>query len=180
MHHTLLPETYHNELRRDYRRRAIFILCITTLIAVIIGLISLFPAYINSLLFGYDQSERVESLDAGISNTGFTKMNLMEIKNSAILAITASTSISDIDHANVADVITSLRGKVSIDSLLMTNQNNGVSVVVRGIAPKRSDLIDFSARLESDKRFEAVDLPVSDLAKSNNVPFSIKAWIKNI
>jgi hypothetical protein len=46
-------------------------------------------------------------------------------------------------------------------------------MAVSGKAVSRDALLSFSKALKSNHRFESVDLPVSNLAKSKDIEFSI-------
>jgi hypothetical protein len=49
-----------------------------------------------------------------------------------------------------------------------------VTVVLQGKALTREGLIAFKKNLEQDKRFSGVELPISDLAKSKDIPFALR------
>jgi len=48
------------------------------------------------------------------------------------------------------------------------------SIDIQGVALDRSALVSFANRLERKSIFASVDLPVSELATRNNIPFSLK------
>jgi Tfp pilus assembly protein PilN len=59
------------------------------------------------------------------------------------------------------------------------NNNAGILIAVSGIAQNRDSLASFVSALRDSGSFSSVDLPVSDLAKGDNLPFSIQIFIKN-
>ena len=68
-------------------------------------------------------------------------------------------------------------GSVSFTRGESSNGQIGARMFISGIAPTRKSLIDFSKSLNDTKAFASVDVPVSNLTKEKNVPFSVTLFI---
>ena len=71
---------------------------------------------------------------------------------------------------------------VKINSLLFDAKicnNCFSSILIRGHAETRSDLMDFIGSLSSSNYFEAIESPVSNLLDERDVYFSITIELKN-
>ncbi|MFC1802019.1 hypothetical protein ACFLY7_01080 [Patescibacteria group bacterium] len=63
--------------------------------------------------------------------------------------------------------------KVKIDTFLSEDRGEVNKVVLKGVAERRSNLIDLISVLREQENFTNVDLPISDLVKEVDVDFSI-------
>lgn len=55
----------------------------------------------------------------------------------------------------------------------LSYEHEGHTLVIEGVARTRADLVGYSATLESSEGVERVVLPIANLARNNDVPFSI-------
>ena len=66
------------------------------------------------------------------------------------------------------------RGGVSLNSIEIHREKGLAVIILEGRADTRENLVLFSKSLQRQPLFEKVDLPVSSLAKSSDVAFSIR------
>ena len=141
------------------------------------------PAYIYS-----KSSESVQQQILGSINTKDDSKLVMvrnELsKDSAILSATEQYLGGPV-YSRVIDGLVGVMGPVTYTSIsislnkssLSGNPSVGsssVTAVIQGVAPTRTALLDFENRLESIKKGNTVDLPISELTKSSDIQFSLK------
>lgn len=173
MIHTLLSSAAKDVLNREYRNRALIVLCFMLSLAGLIGVASLIPAFI-----AVDSEARAAtkglasagaSVDAGASN-----IETDLVLENALLRDLA-TPVDGGRFSSIISSIASLRQNVRISSMSLSwVATTTANVVVSGMAPTRDSLISFKSRLESLVPSGKVDLPVSELAKSKDVDYSLQ------
>lgn len=98
------------------------------------------------------------------------------IKEANQTAILLETKKESYLFSMIIEKLTTLAGAgVHISGYKLDRNDEGINeIVVTGMADTRFELADFKTRLESDELFESAALPLSNLAKDIDVPFSIK------
>lgn len=178
IHYTLLPEKEMRSLKREYRTRVFIILLFFISCGIIIGIISLFPAFILSYSQGKDSIEKIETIHKNRESRGIDLISKELSDNYQMIKKLKSEN----GIAKVSDIIfeiSKLRpNQISLNSFQIDKTKetatSSISVIIQGKAMARESLIIFKKNLESDKRIIKVELPISDLAKSKNVPFSVR------
>lgn len=173
MQHTLLPPTERSILRREYRIRAVVVLLFMIACAGTIGAISLLPAFLHASFEANSVSKKTASLkgDKDAVNTGKIES---ELAADAALAEAVSGRVGESHFSDIVKSIVSARGTVRITSFsLEYPSSTTMRVVVAGIAPNRSALLSFKSALGGILPQTTADLPISELAKSKDIPFSI-------
>jgi hypothetical protein len=172
MHYTLLTESERVNIHREYRIRALMVFCYTMAIAVAIGMVVLFPAYIAAYLSENSENQLVSAQQ--VENKDLAKMKNELIADAGTLRSLStyvnspaiSSLISEIVEAGSAVKIYS----VNVDSI----STSSAAISLQGIAPTRSVLLGFKAKLESLDKIAKVEFPISGLTKSVSVPFSLR------
>lgn len=169
---TLLPEQNKKSLFKEYRIRLFAVIFLFLTAFCLISTALLFPSYI-SLYFERgvleDESARItaeikEKNEKGIVET-LARINhtLVAVKPSESNVLTVTKLILD-----------KLPQGISIDRFVYTRGDGAdSSLSIQGIAGTRSELITFSRDLEKQPVFTKVDLPISNLAKQSEVPFTL-------
>ena len=177
IHHTLLPDEEIKELRKEYRVRLFIISLFFISLAIVVGILSLFPAYMSVYSpesWALTRSDEVQVNKQVVSTEDMQKE--LVLAQQAIAKLTAGedgTSYSDI----IQDILAHRSAGIFITSFEMSRvvgTSTTPDITVSGKASSREALIDFKKRLEGDVKFKKVELPVSDLAKSKDVKFSLK------
>jgi hypothetical protein len=119
-------------------------------------------SYLSEYNEASNQSDSFKAAQAQISQTN--DMALLLSKSSA------STPFS-----SVMSKLESLTGnEITIDSYKFTRKNALIdSIEITGMARSRVALSKFKDDLQNDKEFQKVDLPLSNLAKDKDIPFTI-------
>ncbi|MFA6315336.1 MAG: hypothetical protein WC648_03155 [Candidatus Paceibacterota bacterium] len=174
MYHTLVPQSERLALRRAYRRRYVVVLCFALSIAGIIGIVSLIP----SLLFVSIERKSAEielaSLIKAKDMSGLTEIQQQVAVSQGLLVHLAAGAVSPRSSDLIEDVVRN-RGNVRLTSVALTQvSTSSASMTIRGVAPTRESLLSFKGRLLTSYPGSKVDLPVSELARSADINFSIQ------
>lgn len=180
---TIITEQYAKILRRDYRIRLTSVLLFGVSIAFIIGICALIPSYMLSKEKLASASQDLQSLKTRREESGAARQE-KEIFASRDLINKVNSHVSPIALYSVVESIVSARSsgisltRMSVDTGAATAAKDALGTIsVSGVARDRDSLIAFKHNLEKNGRFTKVELPLSDLAKSRNIDFSIKASI---
>jgi len=175
----LLPFEERKRLQKEYLLRILVLFFWGIFITGIIGLASLLPAYFLSKTKYRSVTEEHQSL---------TKILELKEKNDNLASLLKELEEETTVLGNKTsillptDIFQKIIGKKSnaISLGAFTYQivpdkkdPNKKSLVVSGIAQTRESLVAFVDKLRGDSVFSRVDLPVSNLAKSSKINFSL-------
>ncbi len=174
MNYTFLPYTEELSLKRKYRIRVLVVLLFFLSVACVIGIGSLFPAYIHA---SFEEGLHLRDI-AALKNGGVVdtlKATEQDLSASTALMSNLSGSIVPGPFSGAIADITSVRGDIQIYSFTLSQSAPGkLSIVVGGFAPTRSSLLAFKSRLTNMAPGVSVTLPVSELARDTNIQFYIQ------
>lgn len=173
---TIITEQYEKMLRRDYRLRLASVVLFALSIICVVGIVSLIPSYILSN-DQYTSADRdLQALRTRREESGVVKQE-KEIFVSRDLINKVNAHVSPVYLSGIVEALVAERSS-GISITQMTVDMGAVSF--GGVARDRESLVAFKRNLEQSGRFIKVELPLSDLAKSRNINFSIKASITAI
>lgn len=183
IHYTLLPEEEIRKLRKEYRIRFIIILFFFISCAIIIGILSLFPSYILSRNQGSQAEKSREELQKSREERGIAQVEKELDQSKKII----NEIDAELPKAVFSDLVTSIASHRTSSILisdfeLKSTQAKGtttVEIVIQGKALTRDALLSFKKSLDQDKRFSSAELPISDLARSKDIPFAIRLIFMN-
>jgi len=174
MQHTLLPPQVRAHLRREYRIRVVIIFCFLLSLAGLVGAATLFPSFIFALNEEQSQIALLESLKQNKDESGVTTLELDFQRDNILinaLGVTQKVPRSSVTIQSIVGV----RKEVKLTSLAVeAPAPDSLSIIIQGIAPNRDTLLAFKIRLEELVPGGSVELPVSDLAKSKDIQFSMR------
>ncbi len=174
MQHTLLPPRERANLRREYRIRVVIIFCFLLSLAGLIGAATLFPSFIFALNEERDQIALLESLKEHKDESGVTALELDFQRDNALINALSVTSKVPRSSVTIQSIV-GVRKEVKLTSLSVDSPTpESLIVIIQGIAPNRDTLLAFKTRLEELVPGGGVELPVSDLAKSKDLQFSMR------
>jgi hypothetical protein len=172
MHHTLLPESERKLIHGEYHVRVFIVSCFVLFVIGVIGVTSLFPAFTFAYLSEKSGNLLVVSSDAEGKMANSMKA---ELKDDATLLSFIKSNISKPSYLGMISDIVSIRGTSMIYSMSFdTVSTSSAVIVMQGLSPTRNDLLAFKSRLESMKKGNIVELPISQLTKSTDLNFSLK------
>lgn len=178
IHYTLLPEPEIRTLRREYRVRVFVTLLLFVSCAIFIGSLSLLPSYFLSDDQGTKALKSAEELQKGREERGIDQVE-KELSRNQVILKQLSLEKSKVVFSDLIQTVGKYRSPQILISAfelssLQAKGTTTVTVVLQGKALTREGLIAFKKNLEQDKRFSGVELPISDLAKSKDIPFALK------
>jgi hypothetical protein len=174
MQHTLVTPVARKQLRREYHVRAWIVTLFVLSVAGIVGVASLLPAFLRGSLEERVQLNAIASLEKNKQDSGVVHIEQELIADKLLLAVLAEGSDRMLMSAEIQDLIT-IKGSVHLTSFAIERRNDGsVRIVVQGIAPTRESLLAFKTKVETTVPGTATNLPISQLAKSTNIQFSME------
>jgi hypothetical protein len=174
MQHSLLPTKERSILRREYRIRVLIVFCFLLSVSGLIGVATLFPSFLFAVDEKKVQLALLESIKKNDEDITVTKLELGFQKDNKIIQALSHESKTPRPSTTIQSII-SVRETVTLNSISVNAPIvDALEVVIQGMAPNRDTLLAFKSRLESLVPGGTVELPVSDLAKSKHIPFSMR------
>lgn len=166
------------KLRREYRLRAFVVLCFALSLVGVISIVSFLPAFLFATIEKQNALTELRLMNSTNNKSGITELQREMAFSQSLLG-----KLNDApDRARISLIIESIvsdRGPVRLDVLReMSRSTSTVRMFVKGFAPKRDDLLAFKSRLLASNPGSTIDLPVSELAKSADLDFSIMVNIQ--
>lgn len=174
MQHTLIPLHERIALRREYRTRVVIVFLFAISISIAIGLGALFPAFAQVSLEERQQLETIASLKKGKDTSGISGIE-SEFGRDRALVNSLLIRSAPFSYSRVVEDVIRIRGQVKIRAISVEQvATTTLAIIIQGIAPTRDALLAYHDRLENQAFGNSVDLPISELAKSKDIPFSLK------
>jgi diacylglycerol kinase family enzyme len=174
MNYTFLPQIERLKLKREYRTRALVVGLFILSTAMIIGTISLFPTYIDSKLQENSELAKIAEITKTNDANGLEEIKRELAFDNALLSFAEKTVSGNYYYEIISNIILA-KGSIKIGSISVTDfSTTTISFTIQGNAPTREGLTSYKNRLESTMPGSMAEVPLSDLAKSKDIPFSIK------
>lgn len=173
--YSLLPEKYIAQRRKDYRLRVMIVLLCGLAAAALVGAGALAPAFILSHSLEADAVTTAAAIKKDREDRGIDKIQ-KELSQTQPLIDALAAQESGIAFSSLVESLTARQSSGIMISSIQIARVEGTSSAtyeVSGVATTREALIGFKKSIEEDPRFGKVDLPVSGLAKSRDIHFSI-------
>ena len=173
MYHALLPTKTVKTLKTEYRARFFIVLLFFVSFAVLIASVFLLPSYLISSLAEKSAAANAQSAASGIAtNTTSITAGL----SSAGSLVTIISSFVSPPLSTIILRIAALRPRgISITSFDVSYAGSDHStVIIKGLAATRGNLVTFRNILEGDQVFSGVEVPISDLAPASHIQFSMQ------
>lgn len=174
MRHTLIPITLRKSLRHEYRIRAFVVLLFMISMSFVIGAVFLLPSFIHAALDRNAADMELAPLKAAAAKNGKLDSKSDLAKKANVIKILASSPKGKTEYSSIVKGVLDARGKSSITSISVTRTSpTTVVTTIVGMSPNREELLALKDRLLLSKLGNKVDVPVSLLAKSKNISFSL-------
>ena len=157
-------------LRREYRVRFVITLLFFVSCSVVVGIGALTPAFIFSYSQEKEALEKVKVLQKSREESGMEDISKELDRTGVYIKKLQSASSSPDFSPIISQIIGHKNPGISITSFKFSPD----IIYLGGKAATREGLVEFKKRLESDPGITSVELPVSDLAKSRDITFSLK------
>ena len=174
----LIPPAARKIVKREYWVRVLSVWMILAATAFAMITLLKIPVYVlvNSQMAALSSSYESATAD----DLEFKKSQDL-IKSANQMASLLVTDNEHVEFSEVINRIDSLSGEeVFVNSINMARVEKDLEkVTVRGEALTRAGLAGFKERLENDEMFLEATLPLSNLAKDVDIPFSIEVTLTN-
>jgi len=158
--YNLLPRPQKKKLLKEYRSRIAVMLCVIMTIIAGTFFASLFPSYFLSLSRERLLNEKLANLNrAASANTEVGHVSFAEVKKLSQVVSAATAGVSA--HETLSLITRYASEDVRITGFDVNSAEQAArKVQIVGIADTRDSILAFSKRLEQEKRFKKVDVPV--------------------
>ncbi len=170
---SLLPNQEKKRLRKEYRLRLLIVALIFFVTATIFGLIFLLPSYLLSLSKESVARDHLKSVQ-DVAKTNAKPELSAELKAANLQIVELKGSVEQMPIKKILDMVIKDRPEgLKINSFSLTRDAQAGTLLITGIAPTRESLVSFNKTLSAEPLFSKVESPVSELAKSKNIGFSL-------
>ncbi len=177
MRHTFLPNSERTQIYREYSVRVVAIFSVAIAVAVAVGAAALFPAFMRASTVERSALDAIAAGKAGSPSDAQVMQDELSADGKLLAALSGSRSASRL--SNALRQIALVRSRVSLSAISVARADAGsVDAVLQGTAPTRDELLSFKARLEGIAPGAVVDLPLSQLAQSTDISFSLHLTAK--
>jgi len=169
----LLPPQHRKQVVIEYRLRVISIVLVLVLIIVIIGAALLAPSYFLSRSKKDSANEQMALIERSIE---FRQSEISaELLRKARDRLTLLAD--DNERALFTEIVKALveekNSGIAISGISHVRSSGIGTLTVTGEALRRDNLLAFKEALVKSQIFSSVSLPVSDLARSSNIEFTL-------
>lgn len=182
IHYMLLPKEEMRILRREYRVRLSIIVLFFASCAILAGMIGLLPSFAQVRAEKKELLAKFEELEKTRKENGAEQIEKDLLRSQAIAKKILETENDAVYSSIVEKVIAKRPQQVALSFLDLGRSEDTATTTlmsVQGKAANREALLEFKKRLESDPAIKSVELPLSDLAKSRNVAFTVKIMVSH-
>ncbi len=174
MRYIFLPNQEQSILKRRYLIRVAIVAAFLLSGVGLVGIGSLFPAYISVYTEAQTQIRMIDSLKKDQVGTSISKLQDELKSDEEKIRVLSSMSTGAIPSELIGQ-IAGLRGSVKITSIILNDiGTTTATVTLGGIAPTRESLVSFKNNLQELSVGNKVELPISGFAKSKDIPFNLK------
>lgn len=174
MRHSFLPANEQNALKRIYRVHLSIVALFMLSLAGLIGIGSLFPAFISAYTEERAQIRATASLQKDKDSDESMRIQ-RELRADNSIVVSLSETVSLVRQSTIISRLAEARGPVHISAITITEMSTTTATAtIQGVAPTREALVAFKTRLEGLSPGNKVDLPIAGFAKSKDIPFSLK------
>jgi hypothetical protein len=173
MRHSFLPTIEQKKLKREYHIHVIIVALFFLSAVGLIGSGSLFPAYLTMNTEARQQQIAMDALKSDNDKSGIAELEReLALHNVRMAALSVQ---NDIPSSALIQNAVAARGTVRLSSIAVEHTSSTtVTIRISGQAPTRDSLVGFKTRLEKLEDGTKVELPISDFAKSRDIPFSLR------
>lgn len=177
----LLPATEKEALKKGFKLRFAAVFLFILSILFIVGIVFLLPAYILTPgnMFNYYSGDYSSAGATGGSSEEMLNIPAeIDSKTKLLQNILQEMPITEI----LQEIVQNLPQSVSINSINFSRDQSfkdkkGSVVTISGMASNRDSLVGFASALQESDKFSDINMPVSNLAKGSNLPYTMYIFI---
>ncbi|MCR4334438.1 MAG: hypothetical protein NUV47_01770 [Patescibacteria group bacterium] len=168
----LLPEKYKKRLENEYNIRLAIVVFVLIFLITLISVAFLTPSYLLSKTKETEVENRLATIKNQAPDQTSVELNAVLLQTKKELSVLAPTSnISFLE--SIKKILARKIPNITIIGLTIIENGSIWKTSISGVASNRDTLISFKKSLESEQSFSGVDLPISDLARNKDIPFTI-------
>ncbi len=172
----LLPIEEKKNLRRQYNKRLTLVCMTMFLFLAIASMIALLPSYLLSIAKDKIETSRAMALK--------NKGELTTDPTTALLVLATNTKLDSLSMNGTSptlafdSIIDKKMPTIKLTDFSYQKKDKNkkgtalATISISGTASSRDSLLSFKKSLEGDTHFSGINLPVSDLVKNSNIPFT--------
>lgn len=174
----VLPDSLKKLIRQEYYFRLAIIVALAFIALQVIGLFLLLPSWVLST---YKEQEALS--DVAAVHESPMENHLQSVSDTITQTNRTLAVMNTLLYPEAAplfqDILSRQPAGVHLTGFSYTLADDGTaSIVASGNALTRNILVSFEKSLEKSSLFASVNLPVSNLAKDTDIPFSITLSVK--
>lgn len=168
----LLPDDARTHVLTEYWLRVISVWLLLCVAAGTMVLVLLFPSYILLQLQLQARQDTYQQIEVEQENFAQAQTEIRQTNTKAALLADAADNMLFTDVLNALDAVQA--ETIFVRSVAVKRVEGVVeTVTVQGEATTRDALADFRNRIEATSFFDEAELPLANLARDREVPFSI-------
>lgn len=170
----LLPKQEKEAIRREYRLRLAVVILWFSFATFVIASLLLLPSFFLSAQKEKAAQARFETLAKSVARQETAGLGEVLLAAQSQLELLSREPPRSFLYELLIKIVSSKSAKISLESMTIRDAAPGKRIIhLTGVARDRGALLAFSRALESNTLFEQVELPISNLAKESEIPFSI-------
>ena len=171
----LIPNEERKKMIKDLYFRFVVVAFFAIGTSVLAASISLLPSYFFS------------SIKADLANT---KLDTQKKEPAPVVEQTTLGVVKDLNgkislieraqknkylvsNRFISEILTQKMSDIKITEMSYESNTEKGKLIIKGTAPSRNRLLSFRKKLEEDRNFSKVDLPISNFIKDSDIQFSI-------
>ena len=169
----LLPAEHRTRVIVEYRLRVVVVVLSLTLIVVIVGIVLLIPSYFLSRSKKDSVSEQTAFIERSIEfrESEISAELLRKTRDQLLLLADSDKRVL---LTSIIKNVTEGKGiGVTISAISHFREGEIGTLTITGKALRRDNLLAFKDALDRNSHFSSVSLPISDLAKSRDIKFTL-------
>jgi len=169
----LIPPVARKKVKREYWVRAVSVWMLLISIALVIVTLFNIPVYV---LISGQLNAYASPYELATTEDGQFKQSEEEIKTANEFAKILNENTESVAFSDIIARLDELGGAgISVASVNLSRTKDSIDdITVTGQASTRVALANYKERIEAHEFFDTAELPLSNLAKDVDIPFSIK------
>ena len=172
----LLPKSEKDNILKAYKARVLITYLLGSFVTLIISCVVFLPPFILSYykMNAIIQKQNLAPLSAEDEKKILNFPGMVDAESKIALSLKGGISITDrITQISEARPKGLSITEVSYDSVAKTAGKLVKQILISGIAPTRGSLLTFEDQVKKINFVSSISVPVSDLAKDKDLPFSM-------
>lgn len=173
----LIPPEGHKMIRREYFLRVgstILFLFSSVIVCLTIALV---PRYV--LIDAQIKTTEAGSNQEGINNDVYVAVEKEVSDVNSVLSQFKMVSAPILSSTVIEQIRSTAPTSIIFETFVVNSTGDHIDAVqISGVAPTREALAELKSDLEASSMFEKAEVPIADLVRDNNLPFTITVTLE--